>query len=173
MRAQTRNFVSTLGLGILGVSYMAGAQAASTNLTISTVAANPTATATASPTPTASAKPTAAKKKTTTKKTTSSGTTTKKKTSTSSGASGTKSASVDYRVEGDNNVVKLAVTMKSGKITDIDYSGSTATEGRYAVFPDLVQAAKSANGSSFGNISGATYTTKAFKSALSAALGKF
>jgi hypothetical protein len=37
----------------------------------------------------------------------------------------------------------------------------------------LISAAISANGSGFGNLGGATYTTNAFKQALDNALGKF
>jgi uncharacterized protein with FMN-binding domain len=37
----------------------------------------------------------------------------------------------------------------------------------------LAEAAVNANGSNFGNVSGATFTTQAFKQALESALGKF
>lgn len=75
-------------------------------------------------------------------------------------------------------VVQLSVTKKSGKITAIDYSGSTATKGRSAAFPYLVDYAIADNGSNFtndqySNLSGATYTTDAFLTALDKALAKF
>jgi uncharacterized protein with FMN-binding domain len=50
---------------------------------------------------------------------------------------------------------------------------ATATHGRQSAFSPLVQAAIAANGTNFGNLSGATYTTDAFKQALESALGKF
>lgn len=182
MRTQTRNFVSTLGLGILGVSYFVGAQATANDLQISNVAATaaPTPTATATPVASATPKATVAKKtttkKTTTKKTTSSsgsGSSTSSGSTGSTKPSGTNSASVNYTVEGDNNVIKLSVTLKDGVITSVSSSGSTATEGRSSAFPSLEQMAIDANGSGFANIGGATYTTKAFKKALDAALAKF
>ena len=68
--------------------------------------------------------------------------------------------------------VQLSVTRTAGKIAKIDIGSSTATNGRYQAFPVLVQAAISAQGTNFGNLSGATYTTDAFKQALSSAITK-
>jgi uncharacterized protein with FMN-binding domain len=70
--------------------------------------------------------------------------------------------------------VQLAVTKSAGKITSIDVVIGT-TKGREwsGVIAELVPAAVSANGSGFGNYSGATFTTEAFKSALESALAKF
>jgi uncharacterized protein with FMN-binding domain len=50
---------------------------------------------------------------------------------------------------------------------------ANATKGRDAVFSYLIQYAIDANGSNFANVSGATYTTDAFKQSLDAALAKF
>jgi uncharacterized protein with FMN-binding domain len=68
--------------------------------------------------------------------------------------------------------VQLTVTRANGKITTVDYGTSTASAGREQAFPVLVQAAISAQGTNFGNLSGATYTTDAFKQALSSAITK-
>jgi hypothetical protein len=65
------------------------------------------------------------------------------------------------------------VTEVSGKITDISAVSFGATGGRQGTWSTLVQAAKKANGTSFGNLGGATYTTDAFKAALDSALSKF
>jgi uncharacterized protein with FMN-binding domain len=65
--------------------------------------------------------------------------------------------------------IQLSVTRKSGKITDIGLVQAQATGGRDQVFPSLVQAGLSSQGSGFGNYSGATYTTAAFKKALDSA----
>ena len=62
--------------------------------------------------------------------------------------------------------IELTVTKANGKITAIDYSISSATGGRQGAFPYLVQYAIAANGTNFANLSGATYTTDAFKQAL-------
>ena len=69
--------------------------------------------------------------------------------------------------------IQLTVTKTDGKITAISVGNSSATGGRQAAFPYLVQYAIQAQGASFGNLSGATYTTNAFKQALSSALAKF
>ncbi len=68
--------------------------------------------------------------------------------------------------------VQVSVTKANGKITAIDYLQSTASAGRDQAFPMLTAAALKANGSNFGNIGGATYTTDAFKQALDSALTK-
>jgi uncharacterized protein with FMN-binding domain len=61
----------------------------------------------------------------------------------------------------------------SGTITAVDLVQAGATGGRDNAFPALQQAAISAQGSSFGNVSRATFTTQAFKEALDSALAKF
>jgi uncharacterized protein with FMN-binding domain len=68
--------------------------------------------------------------------------------------------------------IKLTVTKANGKITAIDYGTSSASAGRDQAFPYLVQYAIQAQGSNFNNLSGATYTTDAFKQALDNALAK-
>ena len=68
--------------------------------------------------------------------------------------------------------VQLTVTRKAGKISAIDIGQSSANNGREAAFPILVQEAIKAQGSNFGNLSGATYTTAAFKAALDSAVSK-
>jgi uncharacterized protein with FMN-binding domain len=68
--------------------------------------------------------------------------------------------------------VQLTVSESSGKITSIDYGTSSATGGREQAFTYLVQDAIAAQGTNFSNLSGATYTTDAFKQALSNALAK-
>ncbi|MFM5968570.1 MAG: FMN-binding protein [Micrococcales bacterium] len=67
----------------------------------------------------------------------------------------------------------MTVTKSAGKITDVTLDIAGATGGRQNAFSVLVSAALQANGSNFGNLSGATYTTDAFKQALDSALAKF
>ena len=76
-------------------------------------------------------------------------------------------------VESGFGTVQVQVTKSNGKITSITMLQANATHGREAAFPYLVQYAIAANGSSFGNLSGATYTTTAFKRSLETALAKF
>ena len=78
-------------------------------------------------------------------------------------------AAIGYRF----GTIQLSVTEKNGKITDISQVVFQASGGRAGAWGPLVQAAKSANGANFGNLSGATYTTAAFKDALKSALAKF
>jgi len=100
---------------------------------------------------------------------TTTGTTSGSATGTTASTSGSATSSdVPYQF-GD---VKLTVTKTNGKITAIDYGTSSATNGREQAFPYLVQYAIQAQSSSFSNLSGATYTTDAFKQALDNALAK-
>jgi uncharacterized protein with FMN-binding domain len=147
--------------------------AARAGLPVATAAATPTPTdsatstatptATETPTPTTTTKPKAtatAKPKTT--KSSSSGST--------AGASGSKTGgTISYKF----GVVQVSVTKSGGKITDVNLIQGTATKGRDAAFPSLIKATISNNGTSFGNLSGATYTTNAFKKAVNSALAKF
>jgi hypothetical protein len=68
--------------------------------------------------------------------------------------------------------VELTVTKSGGKLAAIDIGGSTATDGRQQAYPILVDEALKAQGTSFGNLGGATYTTDAFKKALDNAIAK-
>jgi uncharacterized protein with FMN-binding domain len=90
---------------------------------------------------------------------------------TATSASGTGSATSDS-YESGFGPVQLRVTEEAGKITAIDLVQAQATGGREQAFSYLVQEALSANGATFSNISGATYTTEAFKSALNDAISK-
>jgi uncharacterized protein with FMN-binding domain len=85
--------------------------------------------------------------------------------------SGTKSATGDP-IDYIYGTVQLKVTKSNGKISAVDLVQATATAGREQAFSYLVSDAISANGASFGNLSGATYTTDAFKQALSSAISK-
>lgn len=69
--------------------------------------------------------------------------------------------------------VQVQVTKTGGQITDITMLQAGATGGRGAAFSYLVDYAIQAQGSNFGNISGATYTTDAFVQSLDSALAQF
>ena len=92
-------------------------------------------------------------------------------TSTTSGNSTDGSATGD-QIDYQYGTIQLKVTKTSGKISAVDLVQAGATAGREQAFPTLVSAAISANGSSFGNLGGATYTTEAFKQALDSATSK-
>jgi uncharacterized protein with FMN-binding domain len=69
--------------------------------------------------------------------------------------------------------VQVSVTKATGKITAVNLLQEGATGGRQAAFTYLADLAVQANGSNFGNLSGATYTVDAFKQSLESALAKF
>jgi uncharacterized protein with FMN-binding domain len=94
-------------------------------------------------------------------------------TSTAGGNSAGKTGSATgAAVQYQFGQVQVTVTKTNGKITAIDYGSSTASAGRDQAFPILVQEAITAQGSNISNLSGATYTTDAFKQALSSAITK-
>lgn len=98
-------------------------------------------------------------------------------TSTASSSTGSSNSSTPKTATGDAinyqfGTVQLAVTKANGAITKIDLVQAGANNGRQAAFPYLVKDAISANGTNFSNLSGATYTTDAFKQALQSALSK-
>ena len=68
--------------------------------------------------------------------------------------------------------VQVKVTKAAGKITAIDLVQAQATNGREQAFSVLVDEAIKANGTNFGNLSGATFTTDVFKQAVDSALSK-
>lgn len=138
---------------------------ASNSATPSSTTNKATTKSTATPTATASVTPT----KTATPTATATPTPTPTKTATGSSAKQTGDA-IYYKY----GTVQLAVTKSGGKISSIDVVVGTTRGREYAgVISELVPAAVSANGSNFGNYSGATFTTEAFKSALESALAKF
>ena len=75
-------------------------------------------------------------------------------------------AAVNYRY----GTIQVEAISKNGKLTAINLLQAGATGGRDAAFSVLVSAAISANGSNFGNASGATFTTDAFKQSLDSAI---
>ena len=77
-------------------------------------------------------------------------------------------AAVQYQF----GVIQLEVVRQAGKISAVNVVQGTASAGRDAAFSYLQQYAVSAQGSNFANVSGATYTTDAFKQALDSAISK-
>lgn len=75
---------------------------------------------------------------------------------------------IDYEF----GTIQLSVTTDGSKLTDVGLVQAGANGGREQAFSYLVTDAISANGSNFANLSGATYTTDAFKQALDSAISK-
>jgi uncharacterized protein with FMN-binding domain len=191
VRKVTQNIVGVLSLGVLATSWSLG-QAAETGLSLAPGAAantsdtavntdaEPTASPTATDAPTtapteaagtaeatqsaaSAAKSTPAPTKTATP--TPTATTAKK----ASGAAQT-GAAISYKF----GVIQVEVVKSGSTITAVNLIQAGTKGPDWAVVPDmLAEAAVSANGSNFGNVSGATFTTQAFKQALESALAKF
>jgi len=192
VRKGTKSFLSILSLGLVAAGYQAGqstpaaagfnAVAAPAATQSATTAATPDASASATPsassttsstpsTPTKSAAPTNSATPTATPTHTATPTPTQTTAAPApAAASVTKSgSSINYRY----GTVQVSVTKSGGKITAVNMLQSGATGGRQGAFPYLTQYAVSANGSGFGNLGGATFTTDAFKQSLESALAKF
>ena len=75
---------------------------------------------------------------------------------------------VDYQY----GTVQLEVVRTNGKLAAVNLVQAGANNGREQAFPYLQQYAIEAQGSNFGNLSGATFTTEAFKQALDSAISK-
>ena len=196
MRNGTKAFVGLVSLGAIAAGYQAGLAAEVQNgfsATAPVIDQNsaatsaPTDSAAAVATPATSAEATPAAEAPTTPGTTTPAapvSTPKPKTSTApapapvvaspapvTNATGTtkNGSAVQYRY----GTVQVSVTKAGGKITAVNLIQEGATGGRQAAFSYLVDMAIQANGSNFGNLSGATYTVDAFKQSLEAALAKF
>jgi len=192
VRKSTKSAVGVISLGLLGVSYQLGttATASSGVFAAPTESAAPATETSSTPTP-AESEATVAQGSSAGSETTntapkpvasaSSAPVASASASPSPSASATQQATSNASsvtktgnsVESGFGPVQVKVTKVSGKITEITYLQSVATHGRAAAFPYLVQYAIQANGSNFGNLSGATYTTNAFKQSLESALAKF
>lgn len=73
--------------------------------------------------------------------------------------------------EGFGGPVEVIVTVKNGKITDIEASGAKESLGYDTkAFPELIKRAKKANSADIDVVTGATWTSKGFISALEQAL---
>lgn len=190
MRTPNKLIVGLMGVGVMAAAYKTGittaAQAATDIGAPLTPQAPQTDGQTTNPTPTATPSATPSPSSSASTGTTKSpaapaagggtaptdpGTTTPVDPGTTTPATGTSqtSAAIGYRY----GTIQLSVTKSNGSITAIDLVQAGATGGRQNAFPALVSAAIGANGSSFGNCSGATFTTIAFKQALDSALAKF
>mgnify|MGYP000025183431 FL=1 len=177
MRTVTKSIVGVVSLGVLATSWALG-EASATNTFSSNYAgvgagtAAPTNSASPTPTPAATTPaptptgPTAAP----TTKPTASATPTPTQTKTPSASTVTKTGAAEsYRY----GVIQVSVTKSGGAITSINLVQAGATGGRQAAFDPLVNAALQAQGTNFGNLGGATFTTETFKTALESALAKF
>lgn len=178
MRSSTKAAVGAVTFGVLTLSYNLGQQVVVANETF----AAPTSQTEPGSTPSAAASdPTAAPSSNTADqpsaaKPVASATTApvvKETAAPAQNSGGSANIQDGSIVQSGFGTVQVQVTKSDGKITAITMLLANATKGRAAVFPYLIQYAIEANSSNFANISGATYTTDAFKQSLDAALAKF
>jgi uncharacterized protein with FMN-binding domain len=192
VRTSTKTAVGVISLGILGLSYQLGSTATASTGGFAAPVNVPVSTATesAQPAPSVSSSPSASASQVAQPKPSASKSTAKASPNASASASasastapapaatqasnsGTAVSKTGAAVESGFGVVQVKVTKVDNKIIAIDVVQANATHGRAAAFPYLVQYAIQANGANFGNLSGATYTTNAFKQSLESALAKF
>lgn len=76
---------------------------------------------------------------------------------------------IDYKY----GVVQISMTQIDGKITDVKLLQGDASYGRDAAYTALINATIQVQGTSYGNVSGATFTTDAFKKAVDNVMAKF
>jgi uncharacterized protein with FMN-binding domain len=69
-------------------------------------------------------------------------------------------------------IVQVQVTMTDSQITDVKMLQGEATNGRAQAYAMLIDATLQVQGTTYGNVTGATYTTEAFKDAVNNALNK-
>ena len=171
MRKVTQNIVGVVSLGVLATSWSLG-QAAETGLSMDS-ATQPAAPVESAPVESPSTESTPSQpvpsepvQSATPTKTSAPAAT--KKPATASGSKTGDPVSYKY------GVIQLEVVKSGSTITAVNLIQSGTKGPDWAVVPGmLADAAVSANGSSFGNVSGATFTTQAFKTALESALAKF
>lgn len=182
MRKNTIAATTILGLSAFAASVLVGQQqevqalSLGSGLEVSTGTPTPTPTASESgeggpqPTTGPSAGPTSDLSPTPTETNSPSPTPTETSTATGAFKNGDyTSSAVKYKY----GVIQLGVTVSDGSIASIDLIQATTTGRGYDKAPPiLVDAALKAQGANFGNLSGATYSTQAFKKALENALAQ-
>ena len=79
---------------------------------------------------------------------------------------------INYVTNGLQKNLQIAVTFNDATITDIQMLQGDTNNGIGKAYPVLIKAAIGAQGANFGNYTGATYTTNAFKVAINNAIAK-
>jgi uncharacterized protein with FMN-binding domain len=79
---------------------------------------------------------------------------------------------INYVTNGLQKNLQIAVTFSDATITDIQMLQGDTNNGIGKAYPVLIKAAIGAQGANFGNYTGATYTTNAFKVAINNAIAK-
>lgn len=80
-----------------------------------------------------------------------------------------KSDVVNYKY----GIIQISVTALGGKVTEINVDQGESSNGRAAAYKELTLQLIESQGQSYGNVSGATFTTEAFIRAYNNAVSKF
>lgn len=75
-------------------------------------------------------------------------------------------------IEYKYGIVQVSVTLSDSQITGISMLKGEASNGRAAAYEMLIDATLQVQGTSYGNVTGATFTTDAFKLAIENVLAK-
>ena len=76
-------------------------------------------------------------------------------------------------IEYKYGVLQISITVLGNEITEVNVIQGDLTNGREEAYAILTDATVQVQGTNYGNVSGATFTTEAFKLAVESALGKF
>lgn len=76
-------------------------------------------------------------------------------------------------IEYEYGVIQLELTHQAGTIVNLSVLQGDTSYGRGDTYAALIKATIAAQGTNFGNYSGATFTTEAFRSAVASATAKF
>ncbi len=76
-------------------------------------------------------------------------------------------------IEYEYGVIQLELTHQAGTIVNLSVLQGDTSYGRGDTYASLINATIAAQGTNFGNYSGATFTTEAFRSAVASATAKF
>lgn len=191
MRTFTKNVVGVISLGVLAGSWSLG-QAAETGLVIGAPSADstspaatsnplpsggtepsPSASSVSSPTATSAPAPSKSASSAPSQSPTNPATPTPTQSSTP-GKLGSSGSATSDNIAYKYGYMQVQVVKENNKIIEVNLVKAGTRGSEYAGVPAmLAEAAITAQGANFGNVSGATYTTNAFKQALESALAKF
>jgi hypothetical protein len=76
-------------------------------------------------------------------------------------------------IEYEYGLIQLELTHQAGTIVNLSVLQGDTSYGRGDTYASLINATIAAQGTNFGNYSGATFTTEAFRSAVASATAKF
>ena len=170
MRKSTAIITSIVAASSLAVSLRIGDIATQDNIAVDFSDPNSTSAPSASGTP----KPTSSPSQSASPGPTPSGNPTTKPTTSPSPSAAPAEITMDSdAIQYKYGVVQISITKVGKKLTAVGLIQGDATNGRAKAYQILIDATLQVQGTNFGNVSGATFTTDAFRKAVDNALLKF